>query len=69
VSAPTVTVPSACIEFPVEGRVLAYVLDCASAEDERRVVLDLKGRDVVSELVDALVALLDELDSNEDGSC
>jgi hypothetical protein len=61
VSAPLVNAPSCCVEFPVEGHALAYVLDCASAEDERRVVLDLEGRDVLSEFVDAVVTLLDEL--------
>lgn len=44
---------------------LAYVLGCGTVEDERRVALDVECRELVGEIVDALVTLLAELDEGE----
>lgn len=60
------SVPSLCVELPVEGDALAYVLGCASAEDEQRVVLDVESRDLLGEIFDALFRLLDSLDDERE---
>jgi hypothetical protein len=55
------SVPSFCVELRVEGRALAYALDCASDEDERRLVLDLEMReDVLGEIAIAVDEFLIE---------
>jgi hypothetical protein len=57
-----VSIPSLCVELQLEGDALAYVLGCCSDEDERRLMLDVESRDLLGEIVDALVRLLDTLD-------
>jgi hypothetical protein len=55
-----VTVPAIVVTLPVEGTATAR-LRCASVEDQRRIAADLCGRDVLSDVLDALVRLCDDL--------
>src|SRR5439155_6229318 len=62
-----VSVPAVVITLPVEGTATAH-LRCASLEDECRIALDLEQRDVLLEVISALVRLYDALaDSYGDG--
>jgi hypothetical protein len=56
------------VELPVEGKAVAFLDYCCTLEDERRVVLDVESRDVLGEIVDALVDLLAALDEDREGA-
>jgi hypothetical protein len=51
-----VSVPAVVIIVPVEGKAVAR-LDASTAEEQERVALDLRRRDLFDEILDALVAL------------
>jgi hypothetical protein len=57
-------VPSITIVVPLEGTTNAY-LQCSGYEEERRLALDVRDRDLLSEIVDALVRLFDALDDRQ----
>jgi hypothetical protein len=54
--------PTIVVEIPVEGRALAFCDYCFGPDDERRLALDVERRDLLGEIVDALVVLLEDLD-------
>jgi hypothetical protein len=56
------SVPRLVVALPLEGRARAHV-DCETYEDERRLALDLARRDLLDEIIDALLALLAALEA------
>jgi hypothetical protein len=58
-------IPRIVVVLPVEGRATAYVL-AATYEDERRLALDLLRRDVLADVLDAVVRLSDTLAADEE---
>jgi hypothetical protein len=63
-----VSAPTIVVEIPVEGRALAFCDYCYSDDDERRLALDVEGRDLLGEVVDVLVVLLAEIDERCEGT-
>jgi hypothetical protein len=56
------SVPRIVVVLPLEGRTRAH-LDCATYEEERRLAHDLARRDLLDEIIDALLALFAALES------
>ena len=55
-------VPEIVVILRVEGGARAYLL-CSSYEDERRLAFELDRRDLLGEVIDALLRLATELEA------
>jgi hypothetical protein len=56
-----VSVPATVIVIPVEGRAFAYLVGCEHFEDEVRLAFDRANRDVVVDVLKALIAMCETI--------